>query len=231
MHDSRDGFKNVLIVTNDATAFVCLEPCVTPNSRSTLCVLLRWLLTFFVDHTWGAYRESHFKNALMAVMNVTLHAPHHFTSPACPKSNGTIEAIYKDVSRATRALYSKHYIKPDEWPRVLPIARSMINDKQCPTLGDSAPLQVFLELPADIPVNLRLQDGVPEVRELSVISAPQKINADKLAGLLKDLLGHEKETRTRGGTHAVKRHNEKTNVHAEQFEMGDFVLVVRTKAD
>lgn len=87
MHSSDEGLEYVLIVKDDASSFVWLEPCAAPYSETTVSVLLRWFSTFGVVRTWVSDRGFHFKNEVMKRMNKALYAHHHLTRPASPKSN------------------------------------------------------------------------------------------------------------------------------------------------
>jgi len=80
----------VLIIKDDASSFVWLEPCAAPDAENTVDALQRWFASFGVVLTWVSDRGSHFKNTVMSSLNRSLHAFHHFTTPYCPQSNGTV---------------------------------------------------------------------------------------------------------------------------------------------
>jgi len=114
MGPSDQGMQYVLIIKDDASAFVWLEPCTATDAESTVEVLLRWFASFGVVQTWISDRGSHFKNSVVNAVNRQLHSHHHFTTPNCPQSNGTVETVCKEVLLAIRVLLSEFRLKKSE---------------------------------------------------------------------------------------------------------------------
>eukprot|EP00171_Calliarthron_tuberculosum_P018475 IDg18475t1 len=123
--ESDVGYTYVLIIKDDASSFVWLEPCTVADAKCTV------------------------ENELMKALNKALHAHHHFTTPSSPKSNGTVETVRKEVLRASRAFLSEFRLKPSEWPSVV---QSILNHSVRPSLNNRAPITVFSGLLADNPI-------------------------------------------------------------------------------
>jgi hypothetical protein len=72
--------------------------------------------------------ERHFKNEVVQRVQKELKAKHHFTTANCPWSNGTIESACKQVIRAFRAVLSELKMYADEWPEVVNMVQSVLNN-------------------------------------------------------------------------------------------------------
>ncbi len=230
MGESDDGFPYVLLIKDDASSFVWLEPCAAPDADCTVEVLLRWFASFCGVETWISDRDSHFKNQVMAVLNKRLHAHHHFTTPSNPQSNGTVESICKEVIRAARALLSEFRLKSSEWTAVIRIIQSVLNYFVRKSLNNHAPITAFTGLPAENPLRTLLPPNSAESKTLEFIKAQNIIKIDNLIHRFDDMHRDVVETRTRRREPAIKAHNAETHVHPAQFEISDFVLVAQKVA-
>jgi len=230
MGPSDQGMQYVLIIKDDASAFVWLEPCTATDAESTVEVLLRWFASFGVVQTWISDRGSHFKNSVVNAVNRQLHSHHHFTTPNCPQSNGTVETVCKEVLRATRALLSEFRLKESEWPSVIRVIQSILNHSVRPSLGNRAPITVFCGLPSDNPLRTLLGSEVQGTATLDFVNAQRIIRAEKLSKSLDAIHREVAQNRTRRRQAAVKAHNDRTAVQAANFTVGDFVLVAQRTA-
>ena len=227
MGNSTTGPTYVLIIKDDCSSFIWLEPCESIDAETAAKTLLKWFSLFGVVSTWVSDRGSHFKNKVMERLNRQLHAHHHFTTPYCPQSNGTVETVCKEVLRAVRALLSEFRLKEKEWPEVLPLLQSILNHSVRPSLNNEAPITVFTGLPADNPLRTLIQPGSMNVSSIDVVKAQKIINFKKMQGSLEKMHKQVAESRTRRREQAVERHNKKTHIQPINFELGDFVLVAK----
>ena len=111
MSPSDAGEQYVLIVKDDASSFIWLEPTEAADAHTTAKVLTKWASLFGNAPMWCSDRGTHFKNEVIRLVNRRLYARHHFTTAYCPQSNGTVEAVCKEVLRACRALLSEFQLK------------------------------------------------------------------------------------------------------------------------
>lgn len=72
------------------------------SNRSDLVVSV-----FGIVNDWMSDRGSHFKNELIQSISESLKSSHHFTLAYCPRSNGTVEVVMRELLRASRALLSE----------------------------------------------------------------------------------------------------------------------------
>jgi transposase InsO family protein len=143
-HNIRDG-KNqyLLLLKDDLSGYLWLLPCRTADAAATGDALMRWFAVFCVVLIWISDRGSHFKNEVIRRVQKELKAEHHFTTANCPWSNGTIESACKQVIRAFRAVLSDLKMYADEWPEVVNMAQSGLNNSSSTKLNKRTPMQVF----------------------------------------------------------------------------------------
>jgi hypothetical protein len=111
-----------------------------------------------------------------------LKAKHHFTTANCPWSNGTIESACKQVIRAFRAVLSELNMYADEWPEVVNMAQSALNNSLSTRLNKRTAMQVFTGHAETTPLTLMLKDNVPVIAPLDLIKA-QKPNQSMVGWL------------------------------------------------
>lgn len=226
MESSHEGFTYLLILKDDTTSFVWLEPCVATNAETTKDILLNWFSIFGVVPMWISDRESHFKNKLMHQLNKALHSQHHFTTPYHPESNGTVESVCREVLRFCRALLSELRINQSNWPVVLSIIQSILSHNSRSNFGDRAPITAFTGLPADNPLRTIANNSLPaKVTTIGEIEARKIVHANDPIQSLDEMHKDVSQLRTRQRKQAIAQHNRKTNVRPYNFEVGDFVLV------
>ncbi len=227
MGESTTGHCYILILKDDASSFIWLEPCLTADAQTTVDVLTRWFSSIGVVLTWNSDRGSHFKNTVMTALNRALHAHHNFTTAYCPQSNGTVETVCKEVLRAARALLSEFRMKEKEWPAVVRIIQSVLNHSKRPSLGNRAPVTVFTGLPADNPLRTILPPDTATAKTIDQIKLLRNMHIESTMKALKSMHRDVAATPTRKRKEAVDRHNRKTHVKKVNFDKGDFVLIAR----
>jgi hypothetical protein len=98
---------------------------------------------FGVVLLWIADRGSHFKDEVVRRVQKELKAKHHFTTANFPKSNGTIESACKQVIRIFCAVLFELYMYANEWPEVMNLVQSVLNDSLSTRLNKRTAMQVF----------------------------------------------------------------------------------------
>lgn len=61
-----------------------------------------------------------FRNETLGLFCKVLRTPHHFTLPYCPRSNGAVEILGKELLRVFRALLSELQMNQADWPQLIP---------------------------------------------------------------------------------------------------------------
>jgi hypothetical protein len=73
-------------------------------------------------------RGSHLNIEAVRRVQKELNAKHHFTSANCLWSDGTIESTCKQLLRSFRAVLLELKMYADEWPEVVSIVQSVLNN-------------------------------------------------------------------------------------------------------
>ena len=225
MDEGDDKNSYCLILKDDASSFVWLEPCEAANSEAAASTLLKWFSLFGTVRQWVSDQGPHFKNKLMETLNRSLRAHHHFTTPYTPQANGTVEHVCQEVLRSCRALLSEFRLATTKWTSVIHLIQSILNHSKRPSLGNVAPVTAFTGLPGDNPVRSILAPTRSKVKSLEFIKAQRIINVQSLIKAVDLLHRRVDAARTRKREASILTHNLKTNIQAVNFEIGEFVLV------
>jgi hypothetical protein len=97
---------------------------------------------------------------IMAKLASELHVTHRFSPAYTPRANGTVESVCKQVLRASRALLADFKLQPDDWPRVLPLIQSVLNNLASDRLGGHTPMMAFTGHQITDPLALALTDNI-----------------------------------------------------------------------
>jgi hypothetical protein len=154
-----------------------------------------------------------------------LKAKHHFTSANCPWSNGTIESACKQVIRSFRAVLSELKMYADEWPEVVSMVKSVLNNSLSTRLNKRTPMQVFIGHAETTPLALMLRDNVPVSAPLDFIKTQKLMEVEKLSKAMTEIHAQVAEKATRDQKADIQNHNDKTHVRSPNFQVGDYVLV------
>jgi hypothetical protein len=154
-----------------------------------------------------------------------LKAKHHFTAANCPWSNGTIESACKQVIRAFHAVLSELKMYADEWPEVVNMVQSVLNNTLSTRLNKRTPMLVFTGHAETTPLALMLKDNVPVNAPLDFIKAQKLMEVEKLSKAMTEIHAQVAEKATRDRIASIQKHNDKTYVRSPNFQVGDYVLV------
>jgi hypothetical protein len=154
-----------------------------------------------------------------------LKAKHHFTTANCPWSNGTIESACKHVIRAFRAVLSELKMYADEWPEVVNMIQSVLNNSLSTRLNKRTPMQVFTGHAETTPLALMLKDNVPVNAFLNLIKAQKLMEVDKLSKAKTEIHAQVAEKAMRDRKAAIQKHNDKTHVRSPNFQVRAYVFV------
>lgn len=86
---------------------------------------------------------THFKKETLRLVAKGLRVPQHFTLQYTPWSNGAVERLGKALPGVFRTVSSELRIWPAEWPYVLALIQSAINNSQSPQRAGIPPVQAL----------------------------------------------------------------------------------------
>ena len=72
------GFRDILVIMDDVSNFVSLEPSEACTAEFTAKHLLNWCKTMGVPHVWVSDTATHFKNRVRAQLSDALKVGHRF---------------------------------------------------------------------------------------------------------------------------------------------------------
>ena len=234
MGPSSTGEKYIFVIKDDLSSYIWFVPTTNASSDFAARALARWIRTFTAMTTWVSDQGTHFKNEVMNILANDYRITHHFTTAYSPWSNGTVEAVNRNVMSACRALTTEAKLGPHDWPELVPVLESIINEAPTARLGkrsdgvSRSPLEVMTGLKPRRSI-LRGATGIHGSKSLILdrVRAEQSFNIEKLQ---KDLdLMHKSVNNvvSRNRARQIKAHNKRTNIVAPSFSIGDFVLVRR----
>ena len=231
--------KYTLMLKDDLSGFIWLWPAESASSEVASEALLQWITSYGSIEWLVTDQGSHFKNQLLRQLTDELQTSHHFTTPYSPWANGTVERVYREVKRATTALLSEWKLAPMDWPNVLECVQSVLNHAPLRRLGRRTegdptifrtPLEVFTghkpirALTRALPIHM-----YEHTKSLDEVRAQQIIGITQFQSALNDMHRKLSSDISKSRERAIKAHNRRTNVPDVSFDVGDYVLVRRTK--
>ncbi|ETV82011.1 hypothetical protein H257_05537 [Aphanomyces astaci] len=96
--------------------------------------------------TWVSDSGSHFKNEQVSTLGRMFGVHHHFVTPHCPWANGTVEVVNQIVDRTLKTMCSEMRLQPGDWPGVLLIVQSALNQQSADRLDGSQAICHVTEL-------------------------------------------------------------------------------------
>jgi hypothetical protein len=114
---------------------------------------------------------------------------------------------------------------PDEWPKVVRMVQSVLNNSLSTRLKNRTPMQVFTGHAETTPLELMLKDNVFGNAPLDFIKTQKPMEVEKLSKGMTEVHAQVAEKATRDRKAAIQKHNDKTHVRSPNFQVRDYVLV------
>jgi hypothetical protein len=174
---------------------------------------------------------AHFKNEIIAKLASELHVTHRFSPAYTSRANGTVESVCKQILRASRALLADFKFQPDDWPRVLPLIQSVLNNSASDRLGGHTPVMAFTGHQVTDPLALALTDNIVVPANYDFVKAQQSLKVHDLQQQVAGIHKEVAESSTRSRCQKIEAHNRKTHIKSTDFAVGDYVLVAVPKKE
>lgn len=216
--------KYVLMLRDDHSGYCWLYPSTDQTAESTANALLDWCAAFGAPSSFMSDGPTHFKNETIRLLTKGLQSCHHFTLPYCPWSNGAVERLGKELLRIARALLSETQRPKNEWPQLLPIFQSVINNSPSPVRNNIAPITAFTGAPTSRPIDTFIRTTDSSVVTITDLLRERTVNVDNLISHMDQLhpVIQLQLQQQRAQSRSVRSRGELAN-----FTEGDFVLVAR----
>ncbi|ETV78978.1 hypothetical protein H257_07762 [Aphanomyces astaci] len=188
------SLKYVLVIKDDISGFVRLHASTTASAAETAAALMEWFGLFGVVRTWVSDSGSHFKNELVSTLGRMFGVHHHFVTPHCPWANRTVEVVNRIVIRTLKTLCSEMRLQPGDWPGVLPLVQSALNQQPVDRLDGVEPTTAFTGLPATPPLTGLVHPDEPREVTIDWIKSRAIRHVTELADALGIMHKHVAET-------------------------------------
>jgi hypothetical protein len=167
-----------------------------------------------------------------ALARVALHGrPLQAQHPRMTELEATLLSCPPQVLRSGRALLADFGLQPDQWPEVLSLIQSVLNNSASTRLARRTPMQVFAGRKAQNPPALALAGTAVIPVEYSFAQAQKAAQADELQRRVAEIHKAAAQASTRSRQGAIERHNAKTHINKANFSEDDFVLVAVPKKE
>lgn len=140
--ESSNNMEYIQILKDDFSGYCYLRSCAKSDAETTAKILMEYFTTFIPVINWFSDQGSHFKNQLIEILAKTISAKPNFSTPYVPWSNGTVEAVCKQVLRVMRAFSAECKIPKAKWPSTVPAIQIITNNSPSRLLGNRAPITV-----------------------------------------------------------------------------------------
>ena len=218
------GMKYILMLRDDFSAYCWLCPFSNANAASTAEALLEWTTSFNVPKMLMSDQGTHFKNETIRRLSRALKVPHHFTLPHAPWSNGQVERLGKEILRTLRVMVSELRLNFSEWPDLVPLVQSALNNSPSPQRANKAPITIFMGREPSPPVATFIRHETGRPVTISEANRERMLNFEKVKHLMDTLRATVGATLTRN---RERKRNAGSCGALPNYTPGDFVLVAR----
>ena len=221
---SQSGYKYVLMMRDDHSDYKWFIPTASTAAQHAATAIIDWCSSFGVPNGLMSDGPTHFRNEVVRLVCKGLKVPHHFTLPYCPWSNGAVERLGKELIRVNRAVLSELQMRHTEWPDILPLVQSVLNNSPSPARANVSPVMAFLGREATPPIRTFLRSKTLRPVTLSEAQAERAFNVKDLIKIRDEIHPLVQQS--------LSSHREQSRAAASKgklpnFEEGDFVLVAR----
>lgn len=157
------GERYILMVRDNHSEYAWLYPSCDMTEETAAHSLLDWCTWFGAPTSFMSDDPTHFKNETLHFLSNGLRTKHHFTVPYCPWSNGVVERLGKELLRVARSLLSELQARPNEWPQIVPVITSALNNGPFQKRNNVASITAFTGAQLSTPMKtfIRSVDSVP----------------------------------------------------------------------
>jgi ribosomal protein S17 len=117
----------------------------------------------------------------------------------------------------------------DEWPEVVNMVQSVLNNSLSTRLNKRTPMQVFTEHAETTSLALMLKENVTVSASLDLIKAQNFMEVESMSKAMTKIHAQVAEKYTRYRKAAIQKHNDKTHERSPNFQVGDYVLVAEQR--
>lgn len=221
---AHSGEKYVLILRDDHSNYCWLYACPETSAEHAARAIKDWSAAFGVPNQQMSDGPTHFTNEVLGLVAKGLRVPHHFTLPYSPWSNGAVERLGKELLRVFRSVVSELRLDHGEWPDLLPLVQSALNNAPSPQRANVSPVKAMTGLEPSLPIRTFYRSSSLKSIMLNELESERALIVEKLAQLVCELhpaVQDSLQRKREDGRKSASKGN------LPNFMEGDFVLVAR----
>ena len=157
--DSSTENEYLVVLKDGFSQYVKLYATPSADAMAAATSLLDWVSSYGTPQILVSDQGTHFKNRLVAELTRILGIKHKFVHAYMPWANGSIERMNREVLKLLRKLVCEARARLEEWESFVPLVQAALNHAPRERLANHAPVTVFLQLPADNPLEVLLRNG------------------------------------------------------------------------
>lgn len=184
---SSSGEKYSLMLRDDHSDYKWLFAFADTSAGHASRATIDWAAAFGVPNGLISDSPTHFKNATVHLVANGLRVPHHFTLPYKVWSNGAIERLGKDLLRVFHSVASELQIRSEEWPELLPVVHSALNNAPSPHRAYTASVSAFTGMYATPPVSTLIRSSKAVPVTVTGLQRERAFNSEDLKAKIAEL--------------------------------------------
>lgn len=107
MESGQGGYRYFLILKDNLSQYVMLNPTVEADTDTTNKALIVWFTTFGVANNRILDNVTHIKKNFIKHIKENLQSHYHLTLPCCPWANSWAKVVCRELLRCPRALQTE----------------------------------------------------------------------------------------------------------------------------
>ena len=222
--DEDEGYKYILVMLDDMSNWVWLEPTGACTARNTAQHLVAWCKTLGVPEVVVSDTASHFKNHLMAELEKSLGINRKFAANS-PWSNGTCERMMREVVKTLKAMLQEERRSTRDWVDFVPAVQWALNTAYRERYGSTPYHVMFGRAPKTFLSTL----ASPTSGEWRVDVMDPAALRRHVRGVVEAQVGLHKEVLKKVQTNRALQRAAVSKGALPNFAVGDYVLVARVR--
>jgi len=223
--DEDEGFKYILVMLDDMSNWVWLEPAGACNARTTAQHLMAWCKTLGAPEVLVSDTASHFKNHLMAELEKSMGIARKFAVANSPWSNGTCERMMREVVRTLKAMLQEERRSARDWVDLVPAVQWALNTAYRERYGSTPYHVMFGRAPKTFLSTLA--SSASGDWQVNVLDAPALRR--HVRGVVDAQVALHKEVLTKVQANRERQRATASKGTLPNFAVGDYVLVARVR--
>lgn len=222
---SISGDNYVLMMRDDHSDYKLFYCFPDTSAENAATAIIEWCSMFGVPNTFMSDGPTHFKNETLRLVSNGLKVRHHFTLAYCPWSNGAVERLGRELISVLRSVLSELQMDQKEWPDLIPLAQSALNNSPSRQRGNICPITAFMGRQPSPPIRTFFRTSTVKTVTLSQAQHESALNGKELVKLCEEL---HPRVQSRLAKNRKQARDAASRGQLANFTEGDFVLVARS---